>query len=111
MRLIPGGQRADEDGRRGGSPDTAAESNTRPKPDESHRPGLCLKALANMTSTTSERRRRPQTSKHPRPFTDQCVIVYGDERAPHTRMFPDIAAETVTDQVLWTSARLRARSA
>jgi PAS domain S-box-containing protein len=109
--LIPGSQRADEDGRRGGSPDTAAESNTRPKPDESHRPGLCLKALANMTSTTSERHRRSQTSKHPRPFTDQCVIVYGDERAPHTRMFPDLAAETVTDQVLWTPARLRARGA
>jgi hypothetical protein len=35
------------------------------------------------------------------------VIVYGDERAPHTRMFPLLAAETVTDLVLWTPARLR----
>jgi len=48
-----------------------------------------------MTSTTSERHRRSQTSKHRRPFTDRCVIVYGDERAPHTRMFPDLAGETV----------------
>jgi hypothetical protein len=80
-------------------------------PNESHRPGLChlcLKALENMTFTTSERHRRSQTSKPPRPFTDRCVIVYGDERAPHTRMFPDLAGETVTDQVLWTPARLRA---
>jgi hypothetical protein len=68
---------------------------------------LCLKAFENMTSTTSERHRRSQTSKHPRPSTDQCVVVYGDERAPHTRMFPDLAGETVTDQVLWTPARLR----
>jgi hypothetical protein len=60
-----------------------------------------------MTSTTSERHRR-QTSKHARPSTDQCIIVYGDERAPHTRMFPELAVETVTDQVLWTPARLRA---
>jgi hypothetical protein len=72
---------------------------------------LCLKALEHMTSTTSEHDRRSQTSKHPRPFTDQCVIVYGDERAPHARMFPDLAGETVTDQVLWTPARLRARGA
>jgi hypothetical protein len=109
--LIPGSQRADEEGRRGGSPDTAAESNKRRKPDGSHRPGLCLKALENMTSTTSQRQPRSQTSKHPRPFTDQFVIVYGDERAPHVRMFPDLAGETVTDEVLWTPARLRARGA
>ncbi len=69
---------------------------------------MCLKALENMTSTTPERHRRSQTSKPRRPFTDRCVIVYGDERAPHTRMFPDLAGETVTDQVLWTPARLRA---
>jgi hypothetical protein len=60
-----------------------------------------------MTSTTSERHRRSHTSKHPRPSPAQCVIVYGDERAPHTRMFPVLAAETVTDRVLWTPARLR----
>jgi hypothetical protein len=89
-------------------PDTAAVRNTRRKPAESHRPALCLKAIENMTSTTSGRHRRSQTSEHPRPFTDQCVIVYGDERAPHTRMFPDLAGETVSDQVLWTPARLRA---
>jgi len=73
------------------------------------RRSLRLKALENMTSTTSERHRRPHTPKRPRPSTDQYVIVYGDERAPHTRMFPDLAAETVTDQVLWTPARLRTR--
>jgi len=72
---------------------------------------LCLKALEDMTSTTSERHRRSQTSKHPRPSTDQCVIVYGDDRAPRTRMFPDLAGETVTDLVLWTPARLRGRGA
>jgi hypothetical protein len=83
----------------------------RRNPDESHRPGLWMKARENMTSSTSERHRRSRTSKHPRPFTDRCVIVYGDERAPHTRMFPDLAGETVTDQVLWTPARLRARGA
>jgi hypothetical protein len=60
-----------------------------------------------MTSTTSDRHRRSQTSKRPRSSTDQCVVVYGDERAPHARMFPDLAGETVTDQVLWTPARLR----
>ncbi len=61
-----------------------------------------------MTSTTSERHRRSKTSKHPRLSTDQCVIVYGDESAPNTRMFPELAVETVTNQVLWTPARLRA---
>jgi hypothetical protein len=70
-----------------------------------------MKARENMTPSTPERHRRSRTSKHPRPFTGQCVIVYGDERAPHTRMFPDLAGETVTDQVLWTPARLRARGA
>jgi hypothetical protein len=60
-----------------------------------------------MTSTASERHRRSRTSKHSRPSPAQCVIVYGDERAPHTRMFPVLAGETVTDRVLWTPARLR----
>jgi hypothetical protein len=63
--------------------------------------------MEDMTSTTSERHRRSHTSKHPRPSLAQCVIVYGDERAPHTRMFPDLAGETVTDRELWTPARLR----
>jgi hypothetical protein len=92
-----------KDSRRGGSSETAAESNP---PDASHRPGLRLTALGDMTSTTSERSRRSHTSKHPRPSPVQCVIVYGDKRAPHTRMFPVLAGETVTDRVLWTPARL-----
>jgi hypothetical protein len=62
-----------------------------------------------MTFTKSETHRRSSTAQHQRAFPAQCVIVYGDERAPHTRMFPVLAGETVTDEVLWTPARLRTR--
>jgi hypothetical protein len=62
-----------------------------------------------MTSTKSQPHRRSSTAQHQRRFPAACVIVYGDERAPHTRMFPVLAGETVTDEVLWIPARLRTR--
>ena len=46
--------------------------------------------------------RRPRTTT-----INEIEIVTGDDRAPHARMFPRLAVETVEDPALWTPERLR----
>jgi hypothetical protein len=38
---------------------------------------------------------------------EEITCVYGDERSPRTRFFPAPAAQTLTEQDLWTPVRLR----
>ena len=72
----------------------------------------------HMTASSPSKRRRqprpqpkPRFSSRPARFNGECVVVYGDDTHPSTRMFPELPGESVTDAALWTPTRLRVAAA